>query len=102
MERENSAEDRERLFGPITNLVKIEIEGKTYEVPEGLELLRCYQYLDFEIAAENFCWNGNCEHCATLVAEKGKPEERVLCCQTPAREGMSVSKLPVGVTPRAS
>lgn len=90
-------DEKTRLFGEIDRLVKIQIEGKTYEVPEDLELLRCFQYLEFHIAFENFCWNANCENCATKVCMDGKPAERELCCQIPAKEGVKVEKLPEGV-----
>jgi len=82
--------------------VRILIEGRTYDVPDGLELLRCYQYLGFEIDAERFCWNGNCRNCATRVAPKGEPARVALCCQTPARSGLRVSKLPAGIRAQRS
>jgi len=90
-------DQKKLLYGEITRLVKITVKGKAYEVPEELELLRCFQYLEFHISFENFCWNANCENCATMVSIDGKPAERVLCCQLPAKEGMVVDKLPEGV-----
>ncbi|HLG20568.1 MAG TPA: hypothetical protein VI895_12240 [Bdellovibrionota bacterium] len=93
-------DEKKRMFGDISRLIRITIEGTVYEVPEGLELLRCYQYLDFHIAFENFCWNATCETCAANVSREGKPFERVLCCQTIAEEGLVVEKLPAGVEKR--
>jgi hypothetical protein len=86
-----------RLFGEITRLVNIKVEGKRYQVPDRLELLRCFQYLDFQIAYENFCWNASCENCATKILERGRRKKKTLCCQTPASEGLVVDELPSGI-----
>lgn len=93
-------EQRRQLFGDISKLVRITIEGVPYEVPEDMELLRCFQYLEFEIAFENFCWNASCENCAGEVGKSGAAPERTLCCQEQAKDGMVVSKLPEGVRRR--
>jgi hypothetical protein len=90
-------DERTRLFGEVKKLVKISIEGEVFEVPHHLEILRCYQYLDFEIAFENFCWNASCENCASNVVCEGQAPERMLCCQLPAEEGMVIEKLPEGI-----
>jgi predicted molibdopterin-dependent oxidoreductase YjgC len=90
-------DDKTRLFGEITKLVKISIEGEWYEVPDQLEILRCFQYLGFEISFEHFCWNASCENCASQVACSNKVSERMLLCQLPAEEGMVIEKLPEGV-----
>ncbi len=90
-------EERLRFFDPIDHFVTVTIEGKNYRVPRQLEILRCFQYLGFTIAYENFCWNGNCEHCATKIGPDEKSVKRGLCCQTPAEEGVVVKKLPKGI-----
>ncbi len=90
-------DEKTRLYGDVSKLVKITIEGETYQVPHQLELLRCFQYLDFHIAFERFCWNASCENCAAMVTEKGKAKDRMLCCQIPAEEGMIIDKLPEGI-----
>jgi len=95
-------DEKTRLFGEVTKLVKIQIEGEWFEVPDQLELLRCFQYLDFEIAFENFCWNASCENCAAEMACVGKSAQRTLLCQMPAEEGMIIAKLPAGVQKRKS
>jgi hypothetical protein len=90
-----------RLYGEVGHLVEISIEGKKYRVPERLELLRCFQYLDFQIAYEQFCWNATCENCAAnLRCDGNKKKKKELCCQTPALEGMAIEKLPDGVRVR--
>ena len=91
-------DDKARLYGQIDKLVKITIAGEEYEVPEALELLRCYQYLDFNIAFENFCWNGDCQSCEAPVSPKtGTEAQPTLCCQELAVEGMKIEALPDGV-----
>ncbi len=90
-------EEKNLLFGDTSQLVTIHIQGTEYQVPDGLELLRCYQYLDFNIQFENFCWNGNCENCMAVLRRDSSDSEEVLCCQTPAHEGMIVETLPDGV-----
>ena len=46
------------LFRPSPRLVKIEILGREFEVPENNPLLRCFQYLATEaVAYGRFCWN---------------------------------------------
>ncbi|MCB0308952.1 MAG: hypothetical protein KDD48_06235 [Bdellovibrionales bacterium] len=90
-------EDEIRLYGEIDKLVTIVVEGQAFQVPEHLELLRCFQFLGFKIAFENFCWNANCENCAANVRKQGQSFERMLCCQDVAREGMEIEKLPSGV-----
>lgn len=79
-------------------MVKIEIEKQHYLVPEGLELLRCFQFLNFNIAFENFCWNASCENCKTHVAQAGGAMEELLCCQELAKDGLVIEKLPGGIT----
>ena len=90
-------DERTRLYGEIERLIKIRIEGEEYEVPDELELLRCYQFLNFHIAYERFCWNATCENCATKISKNGAAPTRILSCQTPAYEGMEVTRLPKGV-----
>jgi hypothetical protein len=90
-------DDRGRIFGEVSKLVTIVIEGKKYQVPDQLDLLRCFQYLDFKIAFENFCWNASCENCAAQVKKSGEKAARELCCQVLASEGMIVKNLPEGV-----
>ena len=86
-----------QLFGEISTLVKVNIEGVDYHVPDDLELLRCFQYLKFDIAYEHFCWNASCENCAAQVAPVQGPFERNLCCQKVSQKGLRVEKLPQGV-----
>jgi NADH dehydrogenase/NADH:ubiquinone oxidoreductase subunit G len=101
MLKEGGKDQATRLFGEIGRLVEISIEGRQYRVPEKLELLRCYQYLGFQIAYERFCWNGNCGNCIGEVVEgAGGSGGPIRSCQVPAAEGMTVKHLPEGVRAR--
>ncbi len=86
------------LFGEIERFVKIEILGKVYEVPDRLELLRVFQFLDFSIDYARLCWNGSCKRCVVSfetptpggVAKSGE----ALSCRLKSCEGISLQKLP--------
>lgn len=93
----NQTDEQKRLYGEVNDLVNIKVKGTMFQVPKNLELLRCFQYLDFKIAFENFCWNASCENCATQIKKDENGFQRTLCCQEPATEGLEVEDLPVGV-----
>ncbi|MCS6873789.1 MAG: 2Fe-2S iron-sulfur cluster-binding protein [Pyrinomonadaceae bacterium] len=83
----------EDIFEPFERLLRIEICGKEFFVPENNYLLRCFQYLSLEkVSMGEFCWNGSCANCQVwLVTESG--EKPILSCRTKVEEGMRVSKL---------
>ena len=85
------------LFGDLSKRVVIEVEGQEFDVPARLELLRCFQFLGFDIEFERFCWNANCENCTTGVSRAGRLPERCFLCQLPAEKGMVIAKLPEGI-----
>lgn len=84
------------LFGEIERFVKIEIRGKSYEVPDRLELLRVFQFLDFEIDYARLCWNGSCYRCTVHITS---PQEKrdALSCRVRSCENMVVAKLPMTI-----
>ncbi len=83
-------ENYKDIFVPFDRLVKIEICGKTVEVPENNELLRCFQFLNVEmISMGDFCWNGSCANCQVWV-ETDNGEKPVLSCRTKVEEGMKL------------
>lgn len=90
-------DEEKRLFGEVEEWVEIRIEGRAYRVPKGLELLRCFQFLRFKIAFENFCWNASCENCAANIRLPGESFSRDLCCQRTAEEGVEIETLPAGI-----
>src|SRR5258708_6581199 len=85
--------DYEDIFEPFNKLIKIEIEGKTVEVPENNNILRCFQFLSIEsISFGDFCWNGDCANCQIWLEIDGK-EKPVLSCRTRIEEGMKIVRL---------
>ena len=53
-----------------SDLVDIEIEGKTFTVPKGEVLLACIQYIvrDEVPVLGRFCWSNECGNCEMSVA----------------------------------
>jgi hypothetical protein len=50
------------MLRPFSRLVRIELLGRSVEVPENNVLLRCLQYLVPEpISYGRFCWNEDCQ-----------------------------------------
>jgi NADH dehydrogenase/NADH:ubiquinone oxidoreductase subunit G len=83
-------EDYRDIFEPFEDLVKIEINGKLFEVPENNMLLRCFQYLDLQkISIGDFCWNGDCANCQVWIDSDGK-EKPFLSCRTKVEQGMKI------------
>jgi NADH dehydrogenase/NADH:ubiquinone oxidoreductase subunit G len=86
-------EDLRDIFEPFEKLVKIDIEGKTFEVPENNTLLRGFQYLSIEtVSYGDFCWNGECLNCQVWL-RNGDKEKAVLACRTNVAEGMEILRM---------
>ena len=81
------------LFRPFEKLVKIEILGTIYEVPENNMLLRCLQYLAPEnIAYGRFCWNEDCQYCrVTYDLGEGAASRKAISCKLMVEEGMRIT-----------
>jgi NADH dehydrogenase/NADH:ubiquinone oxidoreductase subunit G len=91
------------LFGEIERFIKIKILGKEYEVPEKLELLRVFQFLDFTIDYARLCWNGSCHRC--MISYEGKDGKKLeaMSCRLKCSENMQLTKLPATIkTDKAS
>ncbi len=83
------------LYRPFDRLVKIEIIGRPFEVPENNSVLRALQYLAPEdVAMGRFCWNEDCQYCR-VVYDLGEdtPERTALACKVGVREGMRLREL---------
>lgn len=81
------------IFEPFEKLVEIEIQGKTFEVPENNTLLRCFQYIAMEaISMGEFCWNGDCANCQIWL-EGGAKDKPVLACRTKVEAGMKIVRM---------
>lgn len=81
------------LFGEIEKFVDIEIESESFSVPDKLELLRVFQFLEFSIDYARLCWNASCQRCFVEYLKGGK-KVRALACRTKSFQGMTVRKLP--------
>jgi predicted molibdopterin-dependent oxidoreductase YjgC len=83
------------MFEPFTKLVRIQIEGKSFEVPENNILLRCVQYIvNDNVVPGRFCWNNECGNCESTVQAPDDPEgQRLRGCQTVVQEGMALTDL---------
>jgi NADH dehydrogenase/NADH:ubiquinone oxidoreductase subunit G len=85
------------IFQPFDRLIKIEILGRKYEVPENNTLLRCFQYLAMEkISYGDFCWNGECLNCQVWL-KNGDKDKAVMACRTIVTEDMRIVKLADGI-----
>ncbi len=78
-------------------MVNITIDGKTYSVPAGQNLLQACQTLGLELPY--FCWHpamgsvGSCRQCA-VTQHKNREDRRgkiIVACMTPVTEGLIVS-----------
>lgn len=91
---ENNLSD---LLDPYERLVRIEIIGKTVEVPEKNRLLRCFQYLSLNtISYGDFCWNGDCTNCQVWYFTEGQSKDDArpgLSCRMEVIEGMSITAM---------
>lgn len=87
------------LFGEIEKFVKMKLLGETYEVPDRLELLRVFQFLDFEIDYARLCWNGSCHRCVVTL-KNGEKIIEGLSCRLKSCEGGELTKIPPTIKPR--
>ena len=83
------------LYGPFDRLVKIEIGGRVFEVPENNSVLRAVQFLAPEdVAMGRFCWNEECQYCrVTYDLGEGTAERTALACKLGVREGLRLREL---------
>lgn len=88
--------DDRNLFGDIEKLVSISVLEQTYQVPDRLEMLRVFQFLDYEIDYSRLCWNASCQRCF-IGYEKLNKKTKALACRTRAFEGMRVTQLPSAI-----
>jgi len=83
------------LYRPFDKLIRISINGKAFEVPEGNMLLRAFQYLSPEnVAMGRFCWNEDCQYCrVTYDAGEGTAPHVALSCKLVVKEGMRITEM---------
>lgn len=83
------------LFRPFACLVKIQVLGKEFEVPENNHLLRCLQYLAPEpVAYGRFCWNQDCQYCRiSFDLGEGTPARAALACKLLVEDGLRITEI---------
>lgn len=77
---------------PYTRLVRIQIRGREFEVPENNMVLRCLQFLaPQDISYGRFCWNEDCQYCrVTYDLGEGTPVRKAISCKLMVQEGMRI------------
>jgi hypothetical protein len=82
------------LYRPYDRLVKINILGRDFEVPENNPLLRCFQYVAPEaVSYGRFCWNEDCQYCrVTYDLGEGTKLRAAISCKLMVQEGMRVKE----------
>lgn len=76
-------------------MMEIFILGQRYEVPEGLTILKAYEWAGFHLKRGVGCRGGFCGACGTVYRIAGDYRLRyALACQTVAEPGMVLGGLP--------
>jgi succinate dehydrogenase/fumarate reductase-like Fe-S protein len=76
-------------------MVTVEIAGKTYQVPEGITVIKALWYTGQDVIRGVGCLGGFCGACATYYRTKDDPKVKTcLACQTAVQDGMSFSMVP--------
>jgi ferredoxin len=76
-------------------MMEIFILGQRYEVPEGLTILKAYEWAGFHLKRGVGCRGGFCGACGTVYRKAGDYRLRyALACQTVAEPGMVLGGLP--------
>src|SRR3989441_5068219 len=85
--------DQEEVLRP--RMVSVEIAGKTYQVPEGITVIKALWYTGQEVIRGAGCLGGFCGACATSYRTKDDPKVRTcLACSTAVEDGMSFTMVP--------
>lgn len=91
-----------KIYGEYTRLVRILVLGHAFEVPEGIPLIRAFQYIEFELKRmesdwSRFCFNDTigCCHFEFRPPAGEAPDWGRACCER-VREGLEVHTLPAG------
>ena len=82
------------LYKPYEKLVRINLVGKEFEVPEGNILLRAFQYLaPNDVAMGRFCWNEECQYCRVVFdMGEGTASRAALACKLMVAEDVRVKE----------
>ena len=92
-----------KIYGDYDRLVPIVVLGLSFEVPEGIPLIRAFQYIQFELNRmesdwSRFCFNDTigCCHFEFRPPRAQEAPARCRACCERVREGLEVHTLPVG------
>jgi ferredoxin len=76
-------------------MVEISILGQHYEVPEGLTILKAFEWAGFHLVRGVGCRGGFCGACATIFRLPGSYRlQYALACQTVIQPGMILGQIP--------
>lgn len=76
-------------------MVEISILGQHYEVPEGLTILKAFEWAGFHLVRGVGCRGGFCGACATVFRLPGSYRlQYALACQTVIQPGMILGQIP--------
>ncbi|WP_447970290.1 2Fe-2S iron-sulfur cluster-binding protein [Nitrospira sp. M1] len=85
--------DQEEGLQP--QMVTVEIEGKPFQVPAGITLIKALWYTGQEVIRGVGCLGGFCGACATYYRTKDDPKVKTcLACSFAVEDGMSFSFMP--------
>lgn len=76
-------------------MIELFIFGQRYEVPEGLTILKAFEWAGFQLKRGVGCRGGFCGACGTVYRLQG--DHRLfyaLACQTVAQPGMVIGQIP--------
>lgn len=96
------SEDDLELFGEFRQLYPVEVEGRTYWVPEDNSVLRVLQYVEIRCQGvkmpwKNYCWSNTVGCCLMQYQEHpDAPARNGRACTVPVKPGMRILKLPKG------
>lgn len=90
-----------KIYGYYERLVWIKVLDQRFEVPEGIPLIRAFQFIQFELKAMQcdwslFCFNDTIGCCNfNMLDADAAPVLARACCQR-VFEGLTVDALPEG------
>lgn len=85
--------DQAEILRP--KMVTVEIAGKTYQVPEGITMIKALWYTGQDVIRGAGCLGGFCGACAAYYRIKDDSRVKTcLACQTAVQDGMSFSMVP--------
>ena len=76
-------------------MIEIFILGQRYEIPEGLTILKAFEWAGFRLTRGVGCRGGFCGACGTVFRLQGDYRlNYALACQTVAQPGMILGQIP--------